>query len=201
MGKKTVIVVFILMLIPGFTASGEEKPPLSGPRVAGEILAGAAGGFAGMIAGYEILMETYSDNDEGFDGLVEAVLAYIVCYPLASSAAVYLVGSVGDETGSFWATLGMDIVGVFSGAMVGAAMAETSNAEGFIAVLFAAPVIGATLGFNWSRRYKSPAESEPALVNFQNGQMSLALPRIHSRVDTFGRRTLSQNIDLLRARF
>lgn len=205
-GKKTVIVGILLMLIFGFTASGEEKPPLSGQRVAGEILAGVTGGSAAVIAGAAILGRTFpaSDDDSweavAVDFLVDLGLAYIVCYPLASSVAVYLVGSVGAETGSFWATLGSDLLGAVFGALGGLTLAEGSPEVG-IALLFAGPVIGATIGFNRTRRYKSPAESETALVNFQNGQMSLAVPRIHFRVDTFGRRALSQNIDLLRVRF
>jgi hypothetical protein len=61
--------------------------------------------------------------------------------------------------------------------------------------------IGATIGFNLTRRYKSPHASETALINFSNGQMSLAVPSIYIRPDALDRRNLSQNVDLVRVRF
>ena len=46
-------------------------------------------------------------------------------------------------------------------------------------------LIGAIIGFNKTRRYKSPpAESETALINSMDGQRSHAVPRIYVRPDS-----------------
>ena len=46
-----------------------------------------------------------------------------------------------------------------------------------------------------------PAESGTALINFRDGQMSLAVPSVYLRPDSFGRANLSQSMDLLMVRF
>ncbi len=67
--------------------------------------------------------------------------------------------------------------------------------------LVAAPVIGATIGFNLTRRYDSPPASQTALIYFGDGQMRRAVPTMYSQPDSFDRRILTQRVDLVEVRF
>ena len=87
-----------------------------------------------------------------------------------------MVGTGGDETGSFLATLAGSVLGLGP--------------------------IGATIGFNLTRRYElPPTESDTALINLSDGQVSLAVPRVYFRPDPFGGRGLTQRVALVRVRF
>ena len=167
-----------------------EKPPLSNGRIAGEIVVGGMGGFAAVLACWEVFEDP--DRDDDFGGFVGLILGEVI----GSTLSVYLVGNIGNETGSFLATLGGSVLG----AGVGVATSLVIGEPGALLLVWC-PSIGATAVFNVTRRYDSPAESETALINVRDSQMSLAVPRVYFRGDRFGRGGLSQNIDLLRVRF
>ncbi|MBI1924985.1 hypothetical protein HYR99_12150 [Candidatus Poribacteria bacterium] len=156
-------------------AQKDEKPPQNGVRIGGEILAGGAGGIilgcGGAFIGYglEILIVCEPVDDLGLCGLRGFIIGGSIGYLLGSSIGVYVVGNSGNETGSFWATLAGSILG-----------------------LPLAP-ISATIGFNLTRRYKSPPASGTALINFSEGQMSLAVPTLSFRPDPY--------VDLMKVRF
>lgn len=183
-----------------------EKPPLSGRRIAEEIIVGCAGGFAvgvpcALAGGAVGASMTYDPDypDSWFPSLgmiFGAAIGFGISYPLGSATGVYLVGTRGNVTGSFLATWVGTIVGLLC--VLPAAMIDYDLAG--IAFL-AGPPIGATIGFNLTRRYETPAESETALINLRNGQVSLAIPRVYFRPDSSGSGGLSQNVDLLRVRF
>jgi len=154
-----------------------EKPPLSGDRIAGEILAGGAGGiavgFAGMFIGSKLAGCRYGLFGRDECSPLGAITGGLIGYPLGSAIGVYCVGNIGNETGSCLATLGGSILalGVLGlGARVILAYTPSDGLSQDLAIycLFASPLIGATIGFNLTRRYKSPsAESETALINFR----------------------------------
>jgi hypothetical protein len=92
-------------------------------------------------------------------------LAFPMLYGTASSVGVYLVGSRGNETGSFLATLGGGLLGLSVMALlyfyIGAAESMMLEIEKIVLwplVFLAAPIM-ATLGFNLTRRYKEPCSS------------------------------------------
>jgi hypothetical protein len=135
----------------------DETPPLSGARVAGELLAGGAlgiivGGIGGAALGARI-----SKSFEG--GLLSGMAGMTLLAPVG----VYLAGNSGDETGSFGAALGGSALGLVAGlGAVALASGGGGNAgvEVLAGVLFlAAPTIGATIGFNLSRKYKPVART------------------------------------------
>ncbi len=194
------------------------KPPLSKERIVNEILAGGAGGVAlglvGMFVGAG-LGGLFCDEDETdedvstlffpvFDeeflcGLKFVLVGAIAGYALGTPVGVYLAGSTGDQTGSFLSAL-IGSVAALGGVLVASQGDMDQNIEEFM--FWAAPPIFATIGFNLTRRYKSPiAESETALINLRDGRMSLAVPRVYLRPDSFGRGSLSQSVDLLKVRF
>jgi len=97
---------------------------------------------------------------------VPYVMALFLTYPLGtliSAICVYLVGSTGNQIGSFWSTLGYTILG-FAASVVGL-VACAAWLKGqcfrefsslFSIAFFAAPTLGAVVGFNLTRKYKPP---------------------------------------------
>ena len=147
-----------------------QKPPLSPARIAGELSAGAAvGAFVGALP---ILLMAYQEAKLGRKleewEPVPYVMALFLTYPLGtliSAICVYFVGNAGNQTGSFWSTLGYTLLG-FAASVVGL-IACAAWLRGrwfrefnslFAIAFFATPTLGAVVGFNLSRRYETPPE-------------------------------------------
>ncbi|UCE49340.1 MAG: hypothetical protein JSW47_04190 [Phycisphaerales bacterium] len=149
-----------------------QKPPRNLGRIACQILTGA--GTAAALAYLSLYVVGYGAEIAGLgegcmDGfLVLGMMAYVVppFYILGCVVGVYLVGSRGNQTGSFLATLG----GVFLGLPVIALLCfymwavdeyMTLGIEKIFLwplVFLAAPAM-ATICFNLTRRYKQPPAS------------------------------------------
>ena len=144
------------------------KPPRSLRMIAIEILAGAA--TAAALAYLSLYVVGYGAESAGLgegcmDGFwVLGMIAYIVppVYILGCAIGVYFVGTRDIQTGSFWATLGRVFLGVPVMAIlclyIWAAEYMMLGIEKIILwpLVFLAPPIGATIGFNLTRRYKKP---------------------------------------------
>ena len=144
------------------TRQKRQKPPRSLGRVGCEILAGSAVGFA--VAYALALVTAIPFVEESCFGPVEAMIVFVLVFPavyvLATAGSVYFVGRIGNQTGSFPATLG----GVFLGAPITALLYFYLCAADYMmlgiekivlwALVFLAPAVMATLCFNLSRRYK-----------------------------------------------
>ena len=137
------------------------KPPISVWRIAGELLAGGLGG-AGvgslvLYAGVLSLERTSLDDFAAlgfamFIGLIGSVVGPL----LGSTIGVYLVGSLGDETGSLWITLGGSIIGVLVCRLM-TYFAAPCGSFGTALLGFTSAVlvsISPTIAFNLTRRYK-----------------------------------------------
>ena len=142
------------------------KPPRSLGRLAGEILAGTATGFACAVpVTYVIGASVPEGCFAGFVALGYMFFVVPPVYVLATAGGVYFVGRIGNETGSFMATLG----GVFLGVPVIALLYLYIDMAGDMmlgivkivlwALVFLAAPIMATLCFNLTRRYKEPPSS------------------------------------------
>jgi len=119
------------------------KPPLNAIRLAGELIGGAATGYAAARLGTKIV--------RGSRGYYPTMVSG---YALGCAVGVYAVGSLGKETGSLWASL----VGSLSGLAVSYfAGAVTDDPRVFTAVFYTAPLLGSIYVFNQSRRQDSPA--------------------------------------------
>jgi len=178
-----------------------ERPPLNAGRVTGEILAGGLVGFAGGAGGALLFLAG--------GGYMVELGAYGIGAPagylLGNAIGVYFIGKIGNETGSFVATLGGGLLAMGIGAVVEAFLWSTTNNDnlGLLLHFVGLPVwatTGSIIGFNLTRRYDSLL-AKTALINFRDGRMSLAVPGVHFQPDSFGRGNLSQSVDLLRARF
>lgn len=186
----------------------DNMPPLDSEKVTKEFLLGGLLGLSGAaFMGYsgETLDLIILDNQSDVIGLgpfVGASAGYII----GAATGVYVIGDTGNETGSFLASIlgatagigtflgllrAMDIIGV-----------EMKYAEdiGQLALLVA-PSLGATIGFNLTRRYRIPfSETTTALINFVDGRVCIAVPSIYSRSELRAG-ALSQRVDVLKIRF
>ncbi len=132
-----------------------QKPPLSVGRIAGEILAGAGVGFLAGLAGAVVRLVLFpiaSTDCFGGNVIVTLSFTFLWVYGPASAVIVYLVGSTGKQTGSFLATLAC---GVLGGLGAIALLLSGMPVVAMEADLLISPIL-ATLGFNFTRRYKEP---------------------------------------------
>jgi len=183
---------YALANAPSDRATKVAPGPLNAGKVAGEILAGMGGGFVGGFVGAGIGIEF----GIGYKGYLGLLLGFAIGSSVGSSGCVYLVGNIGDETGSYVTTLGGSLLG---GVVVVVGAIATWDVDwGFIPLL-AAPAIGAVIGFNATRKKKSPLEQGDALLNFNEGKMCLAFPSISLRLRH--RTEIIQRVDLVKARF
>lgn len=145
-----------------------QKPPRNLGRIAGEILTGAA--TAAALAYLSLYVVGYGAKSAGWGegcmgGLaVLAIMIYVAppVYVLGCAVGVYFVGRIGNQTGSFLATLGGTLIGVF---IMGILYFYVKEAEDMMwtiekivlwPLVFLAPSTMATLCFNLTRRYKKP---------------------------------------------
>ncbi|OYD16275.1 hypothetical protein CH333_03795 [candidate division WOR-3 bacterium JGI_Cruoil_03_44_89] len=189
-------------------ASGENngqrelKPHLNAGRIAGEILAGALGGAGLGLVGLH--GNIYTGDEIPSLGFMGMVVTASVGYIFGSAIGVYLVGNIGDETGSPGATLGGSSLGLAAGMLgywvIGPVIDGERDFLDFAVFLIGSP-IGATIGFNMTRRYKTPPTPETGLINFRDGEMCIALPTIYFRRHPLNERTIIQNVELVKVEF
>ncbi|MGD2095777.1 MAG: hypothetical protein PVH77_12290 [Phycisphaerales bacterium] len=137
------------------------RPPLSPARIAGEILAGIAAGFA-IALPIAYMLGTVSlrgrSITEGVLLIIFFVLSPPLVYGLGNAVGVYLIGNMGNQTGSFLVTLGWGLVaGAVSLFFI--FMWLPTRITGLKEIMLLAPIflispIYATCGFNSSRTYK-----------------------------------------------
>lgn len=157
-----------------------DKPPLNFEKVSGEIAAGVAGDFCslllGMLSGQLVCalygtlagIEEPTDRQSAIADGVEGVVA-IAFLELGGAISVYLVGSKGDETGSFKATLACGVLGTLGFGVLGTALKlaglDISWGDLSAITFLAGSPVGATIGFNLTRKYESYANSDNQINN------------------------------------
>jgi hypothetical protein len=147
------------------TTVARPRPDLQPVRVTGEVVLGTYAGYIGYFAG-RLVGENIGDvlrmPTNGTRAALVATTGY-VAGGFATAGTVYGIGSIDGQTGEFGSTL----LGAGAGFVVGVAVnklifvprrtAETTSertvrrAAEFVQVLL--PAIGATIGFNSTRRY------------------------------------------------
>ena len=155
-----------------------QKPPLSVGRVVGEIITGeVTGSTAAAIAYLFFWVVSHVAKGESVGGgsmcditlwdlVMMGIMLLVVpaVYGLGSAVGVYLVGSRGNQTGSFLATLGFGLIGAFvmlimyfpvilisTYLIIGV---ENIVRWALLILVSFIPPIFATLGFNSTRRYE-----------------------------------------------
>jgi hypothetical protein len=171
-----------------------ERPPLNGVRILGEFLGGVVGGFVGGIIGI------YYGWNTGVDFLG------FIGFPVGSALGVYAIGEIGNETGSWWATLGGSAVGTVASFVLNSyGLFDNLGNDDFRTLWMATcslSTLGSIIGFNLTRKYEVLTTSRNAILNFKSGQITVSIPRSYFKFASFaGRRTLIQNVDLVRVWF
>lgn len=148
------------------TSTGKGMPPLEPARVAGEVLAGAYAGIGGYFIGSWLggnIGEMLPDASEGTRDQI-AFVGGVVGAGIATAASVSAIGNIGDQTGSYPAALAGTAGGVVAGLLLNQILygharlpseTESSRLRWVEASLEAMlPSIGATIGFNSTRKFK-----------------------------------------------
>lgn len=144
------VIGFMMVFWSGDLVTSEAKPPLNGVRIAGEI---GGGMLAGMLGGMVTIMSIEAV------GAPRSILGtgISIAYALSSTTTVYLIGNIGNQTGSFKATLlGVltgGVVGIAGGLTISAVRGDVDHDDLAELVILAAPAIGGTIGFNLTRKY------------------------------------------------
>jgi len=152
------------LLLPSPAGAQTRTPPLSGARVAAEFGAGLLGTPLGFLAGG--LATGWAAEHLGVDDPRASRVALTGAWvgaALATAAGPWAVGVPGRTTGSYPAALG----GAVAGGAASYALVRLNDRTGddprppchvrcvlAAVAVFALPSIGATVGFNLSRRYQ-----------------------------------------------
>jgi hypothetical protein len=173
-----------------------EIPPVSGGRIVGELFAGAGAAVVGAILGAGTAVA--ASGESGWDRLDYALAGGVVGVALAPPVGVYLVGTAGDETGSFAATFAGSLVGGGLGFLM--AVAIGGNDDSYLVSLIACPAIGATIAFNLTRKVEEPETPTSAVLSSVNGNLKLGIPSLRIQPHPIDRSPM-QTVDLLRVQF
>ena len=139
-----------------------KRPPVSNGKLTGEILAGVAAASVVSFFSWEFLNSAYADNCMGVFSIL-AVFMFVICpqiLPLVSAITVYLIGSSGGKTGSFLLTVVLSILGGIVAIPIFLISLRIQFPPAALVSVALTPALGATLGFNLSRRYKKGPSPE-----------------------------------------
>jgi len=134
-----------------------QKPPLSPVRIIGEILAGTAMGIAVAVPAVYVIGACFPKGCfSGFAALGFMFLVIPPLYGIVSAVSVYLVGSIGKQTGPLLSTLGCGFLGAFGVFIPSISLLMRGKVILLIPLLLVLliPPGMATLAFNSRRRYK-----------------------------------------------
>jgi hypothetical protein len=156
----------LCLLLPSAVVAQQARPQLNPGRVAGELVAGTYVGIGGFLVGRYAGERLADLSGAQSDATVRRVglTTGVAVAGLATAGTVYGIGNIGDQTGEFSATYlgtGVGFVAAWGLSRVLLGPAERPRegmstgmrwaAANVIALL---PSIGATVGFNSSRRFK-----------------------------------------------
>ncbi len=167
MTQARVLLVCALLAAPLTVASAQQsRPALSAGRVTGELVAGTYAGIGGFLVGRYVgerigdLAGVDQDATRRFVGNLSGVAVA----GLATAGTVYAIGNIGDQTGEFDATYLGTGVGFVAGWALSRALLgpqerprqgmSTAMRWATVNIIAFLPSIGATVGFNSSRRFR-----------------------------------------------
>ena len=151
-------------LTPAPAGAQRDTPPLSGGRVAAQVVVGALGTPIGFVAGGLLTKRVARAAGAGDDAASRAGdLGGWTGAALATAAGPRIIGARGPVTGSYWAAVGGAVAGGVGSYLVVRLNERAEDDEprpcrvrcvASSAAVFLLPSIGATVGFNLSRRYE-----------------------------------------------
>jgi len=148
------------------------KPPLNFFRIYSEVATGCLLGYC--------IVKLGLDNLEGDIGIGYVIM--VGGYIVGNTVGVYIIGNIGDETGSFHATLIGSLSGMLFSYLGSIIINDSSKSPIFF---FACPPLGATYMFNISRRYKSSQNKSSALINYNDDRICFAFPMMNYNLNSF----------------
>ncbi len=149
----------------GPLAAQQARPPLNAGRVTGELVAGTYAGIGGFLVGRFVGERTADLLGAEREGTLRVVgnVSGVAVAGLATAGTVYGIGNIGDQTGDFSATYLGTGVGFVAGWALSRAILgpqerprqgmSTAMRWATANVIALLPSIGATVGFNSSRRF------------------------------------------------
>lgn len=189
------------------------KPPLSKGRVAAEIAVGTGAGIAGgvgigVVGGVLGAVIASDGESEYYDEawyefwgfLAGFAIGFLVGDIVGTAVGVYYVGNSGDEGGSFGATLLGAIGGTGIGFVMSAVGASIDN-DVLALPFYIAPAIGATIGFNLTRRYDEPSLTGTSTLSQRNNAAMHSDRVFFAGRDSLRGRDFTQRINLVGMEF
>jgi len=187
-------------------ASRVVRPPVSGRRIVGELLAGAGLGIGGGMVTYLIGGAIMGERDP-YNGDGDRRRTETVCmaggYAVGAALGVTAVGCHGDQTGSFWCAAAGSLVAVapfvIASAILSSEAADPEAADplGFLGMI-GAPVC-AFIGFNATRQWRQPTLGGTFLDIDRLG-IALGVPAATYRANRQGG-SVRRDVTLVRMRF
>ncbi|MBN1896034.1 hypothetical protein JW906_16230 [bacterium] len=170
-------------------------------RTAGEFFLGGAGsilaGLGGGIIGYALTYDPNQSSWLNFSGFDGAVPGYLITSNFGCAAAVWSIGCIGDEQGSFGSALGGSALGTLvSVGIIALIKPEIDYSEIFF--LSASQAIGAIIAFNHSQKKKT-VDASGALLNLNNDRLVCAVPQVSLYPESSNSNCLK--LQLFRAKF
>lgn len=166
--RRGLIALGLLLAVGGPQAvqAQQQRPSLNAGRVAGEVLVGTYTGIGGYFVGHWV-GQRVSDAAGVSSEDTRRRLSFatgVTAAGLVTAGTVYGIGNIGDETGDFAATYlgsgaGFVVAWGLSRVLLGPEERPkhgSSTAGRWIVanVIASLPAIGATVGFNSSRRFR-----------------------------------------------
>jgi len=139
------------------------RPSLNICRISGEI-------GCGVISGIILGTVSYSMCKIGKQPEYSNVLPLFLGYYMGSALGVHFIGEMGDQSGSLFMTFTGGLVGIIAGSLI-------NPVYGF----YGAP-LGATIGFNLTRRFDHPHATQNALLEIKSRDIKLNVPFIYPAV-------------------
>ena len=161
------------------------RPPVSGPRVARQMLAGVFGGAISAVGGGAAGL-LIAGNSGSLESTIQTTVAFAGAgYWLGAATCVYWAGDADEVTGSYATTLAAAGASIVLGALL---LDATSGSTPAVAFLALAPTAAATLAFNLTRRWKDPRAHTSAFLNIRDGEIEIAPPVVAMRATREGQR-------------
>ena len=161
------VLVCTLMAAPMFAAQAQQaRPALSAGRISGELVAGTYAGIGGFLIGRYVgeRVGDIAGVDQDATRRLMGNVTGVAVAGLATAGTVYAIGNIGDQTGEFDATYLGTGVGFVAGWALSRALLgpqerprqgmSTAMRWTMVNVIAFLPSIGATVGFNSSRRFR-----------------------------------------------
>ncbi len=171
-----------------------------------QLLSGAGGSVAfGLLGGYIGYLKDEREPHGCSYFPMYTFYGALAGATIGSSIGVYFYSNRGETRGSYLATLAGATVGPIVGAGIGTFFSWLLKEKGSKIVsigFFSGFPLGATMGFNLTRKKRIAIETNDALLNFRNGKFALSIPKMEPNISQMDSGfVVQQHVSLLRINF